>query len=149
MGLSHHSHLTLSSLPPHSLITLTWGLSHHSPPHQTLHPLSTMKIAAILLSVLLTTVLAADTKTDTKGLACDICMDVIGDLDNFLTDDTTQEEILNFVKELCHLLGQLLGENFENQCNAMFDENLPAIIDAIVDDSLDPNEICTMITACP
>merc|ERR1711934_1097126 len=112
MGLSHHSHhLTLPSLSPPS----------NSP--------------STLLSVLLTTVLAADTKTDTKGLACDICMDVIGDLDNFLTDDTTQEEILNFVKELCHLLGQLLGENFENQCNAMFDENLPAIIDAIVNDN--------------
>merc|ERR1712105_18656 len=108
-----------------------------------------MKSVVILLSVLLTTVLAVKTKTDTKGLACDICMDVITDLDNFLTDDTTQEEILNFVKELCHLLGQILGENFEAQCNAMFDENLPAIIDAIVNDNMNPEEICTMITACP
>jgi len=105
--------------------------------------------AVIIFVALLATALAANTKLDTKGLACDICMDVIGDLDNFLTDDTTQEEILSFVKELCHLLGQILGENFENQCNAMFDENLPAIIDAIVNDNMNPTEVCTLITACP
>merc|ERR1711872_987904 len=88
--------------------------------------LFTMK-AVIIFVALLATALAANTKLDTKGLACDICMDVIGDLDNFLTDDTTQEEILSF----------------ENQCNAMFDENLPAIIDAIVNDNMNPTEVCT------
>merc|ERR1712112_102844 len=98
--------------------------------------LFTMK-AVIIFVTLLATALAANTKLDTKGLACDICMDVIGDLDNFLTDDTTQEEILSFVKELCHLLGQILGENFENQCNAIFDDNM------------NPTEVCTLITACP
>merc|ERR1712126_95951 len=109
--------------------------------------LFTMK-AVFILTFLLAAATAANTKLDTKGLACDIRMDVIGDLDNFLTDDTTQEEILSFVKELC-LLGQILGENFENQCNAMFDENLPAIIDAIVNDNMNPTEVCTLITACP
>merc|ERR1712002_918164 len=106
----------------------------HSP--YTLHSSLVTMRAVLLLSCLLATALAAKTKTDAKGLACDICMDVIKDLDNFLTDDTTQEEVLNFVKELCHLL----GENFENQCNAMFDENLPAIIDAIVNDNMNPTE---------
>merc|ERR1711890_30490 len=119
-------------------------LSLHSPFLHTTFSLVTMK-AVFLLSFLLATALAAKTKTDTKGLACDICMDVITDLDNFLTDDTTQEEILSFVKELCHLLGRILGDNFESQCNAMFDENLPAI----VNDNMNPTEICTMITACP
>merc|ERR1711955_128398 len=98
--------------------------------------LFTMK-AVIIFVALLAAATATKTKLDTKGLACDICMDVIGDLDNFLTDDTTQEEILSFVKELC----QILGENFENQCNAMFDENLPAIIDAIVNDNMNPTEV--------
>merc|ERR1712126_512837 len=122
--------------------------THTSTLHSFISPsLFTMK-AVIIFVALLATALAANTKLDTKGLACDIRMDVIGDLDNFLTDDTTQEEILSFVKELC-LLGQILGENFENQCNAMFDENLPAIIDAIVNDNMNPTEVCTLITACP
>merc|ERR1712243_365007 len=80
--------------------------SHHSFISSSLF---TMK-AVFILTFLLAAATATKTKLDTKGLACYICMDVIGDLDNFLTDDTTQEEILSFVKELCHLLGQILGE---------------------------------------
>ena len=33
-------------------------------------------------------------------LTCDICVDVMTDLDEFITSDTTEEEIVNFVKQV-------------------------------------------------
>merc|ERR1712002_411882 len=107
--------------------------------------ISIMKAALFVFAILALSF--ADAKP--KGLACDICIDVMTDLDNFLTDDTTQEEVVAFAKELCHLIGTLLGETVEAQCNTMFEENLPAIIDAIVEGNLDPTAVCTTIGACP
>ena len=33
-------------------------------------------------------------------LTCDICIDVITDLDNWLTSDKTEQEIVDFMKEV-------------------------------------------------
>merc|ERR1712106_667656 len=77
------------------------------------------------------------------------CVDIITDLDEFLTSDTTEEEILNFVKEICHALGSLIP-GFKATCNFLIESQLPAIIDGLVADNLDPTEVCTNVMgACP
>merc|ERR1712080_40183 len=83
-------------------------------------------------------------------LTCSICTDVMTDIDNFITSDTTEQQIVDFAKEVCHLLGTMLGSaEIETQCNAMFEENLPAIIDAFVNGNMNPQEVCTAISLCP
>merc|ERR1712008_29850 len=106
---------------------------------------NTMKAALFLLSALVAAAFAAPK----NELTCSICIDVITDLDNFITSDTTEQQIVDFAKELCHALGSLLGAALEEQCNAMMEANIPAIIDGLVNDNLNPEEVCTMITACP
>merc|ERR1711862_571807 len=111
------------------------------------HFATTMKITLFLLSALVAVTLSAPS-TEPKGLACDICQTVITDLADFITSETTQEEILSFAHELCHVLGTVLGAAIEADCNAMFDTSLPDIIDGIVSGT-DALTVCTNIFLCP
>merc|ERR1719264_392103 len=48
------------------------------------------------------------------------------------------------------LTGTIMGSpTLEAECNAMFENNLPQIIDDLVNQNLDPMTICTTIGACP
>jgi len=102
------------------------------------------------LVALMCIVLVASAMPEPRNeLTCDICVDVMTDLDEFITSDTTEEEIVNFVKQLCHGLGQIIPD-FEATCNFIIESQLPAIIDAFVHDNMDPNQVCTDIfQACP
>ena len=84
-----------------------------------------------------------------NALTCTLCTDIIGDLADFITDETTEQQIVDFVKELCHLMGTILGAQIEADCNAMFENNLPGIIDDIVNNNLNPEQVCTDIGLCP
>merc|ERR1712058_217313 len=76
---------------------------------------------------------------------CDLCTDI----DEFLTSDTTEQQIIDFVKEICHALGQLIA-GFEATCNFLIESQLPAIIDGLVEDNLNPTQVCTdVMGACP
>merc|ERR1719226_459320 len=96
---------------------------------------------ALLISAFVASALAAP-KT-TNELTCNICDDVI-------TDATTEDQIIAFFKEICHTLGSIMGSPaLEAECNAMFETNLPQIIEDLVNNNLDPMTICTNIGACP
>merc|ERR1712018_947948 len=82
-------------------------------------------------------------------LTCQICVDIVTDLDNWLTDDKTEQEIVDFVKQLCAAIGQLIP-GFEATCDFLIESQLPSIIDGLVNDNLDPTTICTQVLgACP
>merc|ERR1711994_408108 len=92
---------------------------------------SKMKAAFFLLSALVATSFAVPKSRN--ELTCSICIDIITDLDNFITSDTTEDQIVQFAKELCH---------------ALMESQLPAIIDGLVNDNLNPQQVCTNIAAC-
>merc|ERR1712192_386597 len=106
-----------------------------------------MKVAFFLLSALVASSIAVPKSRN--GLTCSICIDIITDLDNFITSDTTEDQIVQFFKELCHTLGGLLGASIEEQCNALMESQLPAIIDGLVNDNLNPQQVCDSISMCP
>merc|ERR1739848_443210 len=103
-----------------------------------------MKAARALLSCLLA-VAAAKPQND---LTCSICVDIVTDIDNFITSDTTEQQIVDFVKEICKALGQILPD-LEATCNALVEAQLPSIIDGLVEQNLNPQEVCNLIAACP
>ena len=35
-----------------------------------------------------------------KGLLCDICVDVMTDIDDFITSDTTEQQLVDFIKQV-------------------------------------------------
>ena len=52
-------------------------------------------------------------------------MDIVTDIDEWLTSDKTEQEIVDFVKELCHALGSIIP-GFEATCNFLMESQLPA-----------------------
>merc|ERR1719435_523994 len=75
-------------------------------------------------------------------LTCDICIE-------FITSDTTEQEIIDFLKEICHALGQIIS-GFEATCNLLVTSQVPGIIEGMVNDNLNPTQVCTdVLGACP
>merc|ERR1712072_3811 len=103
-----------------------------------------MKAVFVLLSCLMASALCAP-KND---LTCSICIDVVTDIDNFITSDTTEQQIVEFVEQICAALGAILPDLVAT-CNALVESQLPAIIDGLVNDNLNPQEVCNAIAACP
>merc|ERR1719209_896272 len=99
---------------------------------------------ALLLSAFVASTFAAPKASN--QLTCNICVDII----EFITDTTTEDQIIAFFKEICHTLGSVMGSpTLESECNAMFESNLPQIIDDLVNQNLDPMTVCTNIGLCP
>merc|ERR1712066_397708 len=73
---------------------------------------------ALLISAFVASTFAAPKANN--ALTCNICVDVITDIDNFITDTTTEDQIVAFFKEICHTLGSVMGSpTLEAECNAM------------------------------
>merc|ERR1739838_473111 len=75
----------------------------------------------------------ASAHPEPKDLMCDICLDVVTDLDNWITSETTINEIVHFMEEMCI---------------SLMESELPNIIQGLVEDNLSPAEVCANIGAC-
>merc|ERR1711934_6357 len=72
---------------------------------------------------------------ETKDLLCDICIDVITDLDQWLTSDSTEDQIVEWIEQVCDLLSAIVPEAI---CKSLIESQIPAIIDGLVNDNLKP-----------
>merc|ERR1712038_1745935 len=75
----------------------------------------------------------------------DICIDVITDLDQWLTSDSTEDQIVEWIEQVCDLLSAIVPEAI---CKSLIESQIPAIIDGLVNDNLNPQELCSSIGAC-
>merc|ERR1712018_939065 len=89
--------------------------------------------------------LPRELQPEPKDLLCDICIDVITDLDQWLTSDTTEDQIVEWIEQVCDLLSALVPEAI---CKSLIESQIPAIIDGLVNDNLNPQELCGSIGAC-
>ena len=83
--------------------------------------------------------------------------------DNFITSDTTEEEILAFFNQICEVSSAYFPSNYcfkfkavdqllpglGATCTGFLNNNGAGIIESIVNENLNPDEICTSLTACP
>merc|ERR1712141_633257 len=108
--------------------------------------LSEVTVTVVIMKVLIVLASLVQPRND---LTCSICMDIMQDLDDFITSDTTEQQIVDAIEEICKALGALIP-NFEATCNFIIQSQLPAIIDAFVHDNMDPTQVCTEVFgACP
>merc|ERR1712112_195617 len=89
--------------------------------------------------------LPRELQPETKDLLCDICIDVITDLDQWLTSDTTEDQIVEWIEQVCELLSAIVPEAI---CKSLIESQIPAIIDGLVNDNLNPQDLCSSIGAC-
>lgn len=59
-----------------------------------------MKLTAALL--ILASAAQAGKVEQPKDLLCDICVDIVTDLDEWITSDSTMDDIINFVEGVIH-----------------------------------------------
>merc|ERR1712112_539589 len=89
--------------------------------------------------------LPRELQPETKDLLCDICIDVITYLDQWLTSDTTEDQIVEWNEQVCDLLSAIVPEAI---CKSLIESQIPAIIDGLVNDNLNPQDLCSSIGAC-
>merc|ERR1712241_518236 len=114
-----------------------------SPEFHPSHRLAMFKVLSLL--VLLGLTQAANNQP--KDLLCDICIDVVTDIDEWLTSDQTMDDILHFVEGLCSALGAI-DPTLETLCKSLIEAQLPDIINGLVEDNLNPSEVCASIGMC-
>merc|ERR1712212_817166 len=103
----------------------------------------------VLLATFVVVISAEGELPQEKDLLCDICQDIVADFADFLTSDPTEAQITEWVKSICHTLGQILNRpDLETTCNLILTAEIPAIIDQIVEQNLDPATVCTNLGAC-
>merc|ERR1712048_959752 len=100
-----------------------------------------------LLSLLLLLGLTWAANNQPKDLLCDICLDVVTDIDEFLTSEQTMDDIIHFVEGLCSALGAI-DASLEVLCKSLIEAQLPDIINGLVEDNLKPSEVCASIGMC-
>merc|ERR1711997_724432 len=106
--------------------------------------LSMITVALALL--ILASAAQAGQAEQPKDILCDICVDVVTDVDEWVTSDSTMDEIIQFVENLCSLLS--FDPYLEGICDFIIEHNLPEIINGLVNDNLNPSEVCQNIGMC-
>jgi len=81
-------------------------------------------------------------------LTCEICVDIITDIDEFITDQTTEDQILDFFNQICKAVDQLIPGLGETCTNFLYNNGY-GIIESIVHENLNPEEVCIKFGLCP
>merc|ERR1711931_290630 len=116
--------------------------------------LSTLKMKVLsVFSCLVAATLAMPNQSaiDTRMAndeVCGVCKVAITKFDEWITSDKTEAEIVQVVDQICHTLGSLIA-GFEETCISLVESQLPAIIEGLVEDKLNPTQVCTdMLQLC-
>eukprot|EP00095_Tigriopus_kingsejongensis_P005602 maker-scaffold541_size141817-snap-gene-0.25 protein:Tk05602 transcript:maker-scaffold541_size141817-snap-gene-0.25-mRNA-1 annotation:"expressed hypothetical protein" len=107
-----------------------------------------MNYTAVLLLALVASTMAVSVKKTPQvpvpqdqakkiDVFCDVCLLLIYELDTFLTEDSTTQEITDFLSGVCTILGPL-----EGICNKFMETYIPQIIDLLVEQNLAPQDLC-------
>jgi len=91
--------------------------------------------------VLLPTTVAPKPKKVGQGADCSICIFVVGQVEDYIASNATEQEIMDALNQACSLLG-----SFEAQCRSLV-ANLPAYI-AQLEKAESPTTICTQTGIC-
>lgn len=85
-------------------------------------------------------------------------------LDNWITSDKTEQEIIDFFNQICEVLystvrdfscqvfiefADTLIPGLGPTCTDFLNNNMHGIIESIVHEDLDPEEVCTNLGLCP
>jgi len=105
-----------------------------------------MKAFVFLVLVTLSTDSVKGARND---LLCNICLDIVTDIDSWITSDTTEDQIVDWLHMICEKLGELLSPDLVATCDLVLGSQIPNIIDGLVEQNLNPDQVCQMIGACP
>lgn len=106
-----------------------------------------MKFLPLSLLLLVSLGSAADLKPR-NVLTCSICKDIITEIDEWITSDKTEQDIIDFFNQIC-LAADALIPGVGQTCTDFLNNNMHGIIESIVHENLNPSEVCTQYGLCP
>merc|ERR1719323_1632852 len=74
-----------------------------------------------------------------EGELCDICIDLVTLLEEWITDETTADEIAAYVEQYCSQLGLLASI-----CEGLVETYLPDLLDQLAE-GLPPYQVCSSV----
>ena len=100
--------------------------------------------------IIFVTILAGISISESKNTnpICEICKYLVNDIDEQLLDGATQDDIVAAVEKICGPLDSII-QGATHACELIIETQLPEIIDAIVNNQLDPQGVCHSIGLCP
>ena len=76
-----------------------------------------------------------------KDFACDVCLYVVNEIDKYLAQEPTIEQIMKLVYRICDLIGDQFPGGAES-CKIVLQTQIPVIIEQLINNQLSPEEIC-------
>ncbi|GIQ90557.1 saposin, partial [Kipferlia bialata] len=74
---------------------------------------------------------------------CDVCETIMVDVENFVTADTTEEELYEFLDNVC----DIFPDFFVEECDSIINQYIDQVVDLIMSD-YPPDVVCEMIGLC-
>jgi len=75
---------------------------------------------------------------------CEFCVAIVKDVEGFLKDNKTEQEILNFLTNACQMIP---SKSVADECEMIVQTYLPEIIDLITSE-VSPRSVCALIKLC-
>ncbi|XP_023322330.1 saposin-C [Eurytemora carolleeae] len=80
-----------------------------------------------------------------SDISCSLCMAVMQLLDETITDPTNEQQVINFLDQICGFL----PVEIQAECHALIMEYVDDIIELLVNEYLAPADVCDAINLCP
>merc|ERR1712029_1193160 len=94
------------------------------------------------------TVSVSEARKMKSDLLCDICLDIVTDFDEWLTSDATEQQIADWIDNAFKIIGEVLNyPDLVQMCEVALGAQIPNIIDDIVNNNLNPQQICDKLGA--
>ena len=77
-----------------------------------------------------------------KDWACDVCLYVVREVDKYLANQATIDQILTIADQVCDLIGDQLPFGGVAGCKIYMQTQIPGIIQNLVENQLSPEAIC-------
>lgn len=90
------------------------------------------------------TQIAAPKPKATNAQLCNGCKYLVAVADNFVTKNTTEQHIVQFVESAC----QYFPAAYRATCEAVVEQYGPQVVEQLVQKVLDPTKVCTAVHAC-
>merc|ERR1711913_200961 len=78
-------------------------------------------------------------------LICEVCETIMTAIDGSIVDPTNEQDIADWLAQICNYV----GPNLEAMCLEFVNEYTDDIIDQLVNNYLNPEQVCQAIGACP
>jgi saposin len=83
-------------------------------------------------------------KAASSPLICNGCKHLVAVASNFITKNTTEQEIVRIVEKAC----EFFPEQYKGLCKIVVEQYGPAIISKLAQQYFDPDQVCTAVKAC-